>query len=170
MKLSILENFWPDPSQTTDPVVQESYQTLATNKRWKHPVLRFGYNNAAQPSVRTGIFGLFPILDDYTGSPLLRINWTATLTSGNVVWDFEYRSVGGDDAESLDQTGEQESLSVTDAAPTAANRRLSATIALTAGNFAPGNTVEYFLARDGNDASDTMAGAAILHEALFEYS
>ncbi len=108
--------------------------------------------------------------ENYVGSPVVRVRWTTTKTTGDVVWDFDYRAVGGDDAESLDQAGTQEAVTVTDSAPSAAHERLNVTVALTAGNFAAGDTVEFLLARDGADASDTLAGVAMLHEAFFEYS
>jgi len=40
---------------------------------------------------------------------------------------------------------------------------------LTAGNFSKGDTVEYYLARDGADGSDTLVNGAQIHQAFFEY-
>lgn len=147
----------------------EPYSILATNDVWKHPIVRFGSNNAAAPTVRHGIYGLFNVPKNYVGTPVLVIVWTATLTTNNVVWDFEYRTVGGNDTTSLDQTGTEESVTVTDVAPGAANRRLEVTISLSA-NFAADETVEFGFFRDGADAADTMAGSAILHDLLFQYN
>ena len=96
--------------------------------------------------------------------------WTATATTGDVEWDFDYRAVGGDDAESLDQTGTQESVNVNDTAPSAVNEKMIATLSLTDGNFAIDDLVQYELFRDGSDAGDTMAAAAIVHGVLFEYA
>lgn len=149
---------------------QEPYSILATNDVWDHLVWRFGSDNTAQPTTRHGIYGLFEVPQDYVDTANIVIVWTATLTSGNVVWDFDYRAVGGNDTESLDQSGTQESVSGTDAAPSAAHERLEVTIALTDGNLAAGDTVEFYLPRDGADASDTMAGSALLFEAFFEYA
>lgn len=148
----------------------EYYPALATNDVWKMLVGRFGANNAAQPTVRHGMYGSFIVPKNYVGTPKVYFFWTATLTSGNVVWDFEYRAIGGDDAESLDQAGTQESLTVTDAAPTAAHRLLTPSVTLTAANLAADDLVEFFLARDGADAADTMAGSALLFAAIFEYA
>lgn len=148
----------------------EPYPILATNDVWDRLIARFGSSNAAQPSVRHGLHGGFVVPKNYVGSPVVVIVWTTTLIAGDVVWDFEYRAVGGNDAESLDQAGTQESVTVTDTAPSAAHERLEATVALTAANLAPDDEVEFFLARDGADAADTMAGAAILFSALFQYS
>lgn len=159
-----------DPTQTTDPVFPAPYNAYATNDVWKHNVLVFGGSNAAQPTVRTGIFGLFRVPDNYVGTPLIVIDWSATLTSGDVVWDFEYRTVAGNDTDSYDQAGTEQSVTVTDTAPGATNRRLEVTIALTAANFAAGDDVEFALYRDGADAADTMAGSALLFNACFRYN
>lgn len=159
----------PRPDDTGDCFI-EPQDILATNDVWDRYLIRLGANNAAQPTVRAGIHGGFAVPKNYVNSAALIIVWTATLTSGNVVFDFEYRAVGGNDSESLDQSGTQESLTVTDAAPGAAWRRLEASIDLTDGNFATDDTVSYFFARDGADGSDTMAGSALLFELFFEYA
>jgi hypothetical protein len=162
-----------DPTQTTDPAIWQPYSILATNDVWRHGTWVFGANNAAQPTVRIGIYGLFVVPQNYsstTTNPTIRIHWTATLTSGDVVWDFEYRTVGGDDTTSLDQAGTEESVSVTDTAPGATDRLLTASVALTRTNLAAGELVEFALFRDGADAADTMAGSAILHGLDFRYA
>jgi hypothetical protein len=146
------------------------YNALATNDVWRRLVLMFGSSNAAQPTVRHGVYGGFAVPKDYVGTPKLVLVWTATLTSGNVVWDFDYRTVGGDDTTSLDQSGTEEAVTVTDAAPGAANRRLEVSVNLTAANFAADEEVSFYLARDGADGSDTMAGTAMLFGAYFEYA
>lgn len=86
-----------------------------------------------------------------------------------MVWDFDYRAVGGNDTESLDQSGTQESVSVTDTAPGAANRRMEVSVNLTSSNLAAGDTVEFLFVRDGTDAADTMAGSAMLFGLEFIY-
>ena len=57
-----------------------------------------------------------------------------------------------------------------DTAPSAVNERMELTIALTDGNFAPGDTVEFFYSRDCTDGGDTMAAAAIVFGVFFEYN
>jgi hypothetical protein len=148
----------------------EPYGILASNDAWNYGVFRFGASNAAQPTVRHGLYGQFRVPQNYVTSAVIVPVWTATVTTGDVVWDFDYRTVGGDDTTSLDQAGVEESVSVTDASPTAAHRRLTASLSLTSGNLAAGETVQFYLARDGTDASDTMAGSAILHGLYFQYS
>jgi hypothetical protein len=159
-----------DPGQTTDPAIWQPYSILATNDIWRHGVWVFGANNAAQPTVRIGIYGLFVVPQNYVGTAVLVIDWTSTLTSGDCVWDFDYRTVSGNDTTSLDQSGTQETVTVTDTAPGAAHRLLTATVNLTSANLASGEVVEWGLFRDGADGSDTLAGSAILHNVRLRYA
>jgi hypothetical protein len=87
-----------------------------------------------------------------------------------VEWDFDYRAVGGNDSESLDQAGTQESVNSNDTAPSAAHERMEISIALTDANFAVDDEVEFTLFRDGTDGGDTMAAAAIVFNVFFEYA
>ena len=149
----------------------EAMSVLATNDAWASLILiRFGANNAGQPSVRHGFYGAFTVPKNYVGNAKIVIVWSASVTSGNVVWDFDYRTVGGDDTTSLDQSGTEEAVTVTDAAPGAAWRRLEVSISLTSANFAADELVEFYLARDGADAADTMAASACLFDLLLEYT
>jgi hypothetical protein len=161
---------WSARPDDTGDAYFEPYDILATNDVWDRLVLRMGASNSAQPTLRAGVHGGFTIPKNYVGSAVLVAVWTSTVTAGAVVFDFEYRAVGGDDTESLDQAGTQESVTVTDTGPTAAHRRMEATIALTSGNFAVDDEVEFFFARDGADAADTKAGSVLLFNLLFEYS
>lgn len=161
--------FRPDDSGKT---WFEPLDVLATNDVWDFLVGRIdenGGNNTAL-STRVGFHGRFNVPKNYVGTPVVVIAWTGTGTTGNVVWDFEYRAISGDDAESIDQAGTQESVTVTDAMPSAALERNVATISLTAANFAADDTVEYFVANDGGDAADTAAFARLLVDLLFQYA
>jgi hypothetical protein len=152
---------------------QEPYRRLATNDVWGDLYLwMFGgtISNNTAPTTRIGLTGQFVVPADFVGTAVLEIRWTTTLTSGDVVWDCDYRAVGGNDAESLDQASNQESVTVTDTAPGAANRLLVTTISLTSANFAAGDTVEFTIFRDGTDSADTLAGTAILVGARFQYA
>lgn len=143
----------------------EPYSIKATNDVWKRLVCIF--NDTA---TRIGLRGGFTVPKNYVGSGKIIVVWTSTATTGNCRWEFDYRTVGGDDTTSLDQTTTEESAVVTDAAPTAAHRRLEAQITLTAANLAADEEVEFELFRDGADAADTMAAAAIVFAVLFEYA
>lgn len=156
---------WSTVPDTSGNVFLEPYNVKATNDVWDRLVTIF--NDTA---TRIGLAGGFTVPKNYVGSANIIVVWTATATTGNVVWDFDYRAVGGNDAESLDQAGTQEAVTVTDAAPTAAHRRLEASMALTAANLAVDDEVEFELFRDGVSASDTMAAAAIVVAVLFEYA
>ncbi len=150
---------------TSGDVFLESYTVKATNDVWKRLVVIF--NDTAN---RNGLSGGFSVPKNYVGSPKIIVVWTTTATTGDVEWDFDYRAVGGDDTESLDQTGTQETVNQNDTAPSAAHERLEAVLALTAGNFAIDDEVTFELFRDGTDAGDTMAAAAIVFELIFEYT
>lgn len=156
---------------TSGNIWQEPYSNLASNDNFDVMIWRFGLSNSAQPTTRIGLFGHFIVPPNYFDNPVIIPVWTATGASGNCVWDLDYRAVGGNDAESMDQATNQESLSLTDAAPSVAHRRLYPdTMAATAGNFAAGDSVLWKLFRDGTDAADTMALSAILFDLLFQYN
>jgi len=162
-RIPIIE--WSAVPDTGGQVWAGAYDEFGTNDVWDRLVLVF-----ADTATRKGLRGGFAIPKNYVGSPALKIVWTATAITGNVVWDYDYRAVGGNDAESLDQAGTQESVTVTDAAPAAAHNRLEASVALTAANFAVDDEVEFEFFRDGVDAADTMAASALLFGLYFEYS
>lgn len=146
-------------------VFVSNFDQYATNDVWKRLVLVF--NDTA---TRDGLHGGFDVPEDYVDSANLVLTWTSTATSGDVEWDFDYRAVGGDDTEGLDQATAQESVNSNDTAPTSALNRLKHTIALTDSNFSAGDEVEFILFRDGTDGGDGMAAAALLFRAKFQYA
>ena len=153
------------PTDTAGNVFFEPYSIKATNDVWKRLVCVF--NDTA---TRIGLAGGLTVPKNYVGNAKIIVVWTSTATTGNCRWEFDYRTVGGDDTTSLDQTGTEESVGVTDAAPGAAHRRLEAPMTLTATNLSVDEEVEFELFRDGADAADTMAAAALVFAALFEYT
>lgn len=156
---------WSSVPDSSGNVFPEGYDVKATNDVWDRLVMIF--NDTA---TRDGFHGGFTIPKNYVGTANLIVVWTTTATTGDVEWDFDYRAVGGNDTESLDQAGTQESVNAADTAPSAAHERLELSIALTSANFAADDEVTYTFFRDGTDAGDTMAAAAILFNLLFEYS
>ena len=156
---------WATVPDTSGDVFFEPYSVKATNKVWDRMVAIF--NDTA---TRLGLAGGFTVPQNYVGTANLIVVWTAQATSGDVEWDFDYRAVGGNDTESLDQAGTQESVNANDTAPSAINERMEISISLTDSNFATGDSVLFELFRDGTDAGDTMAAAATLFEAYFEYA
>ena len=162
-RLGILS--WPTVPDASGDVFFEPYDVKATNDVWKRLVLVF--NDTA---TRIGVRGGFTVPKNYVGTAKLIIVWTSTAITSDVEWDFDYRAVGGNDTESLDQTGTQETVNLNDTAPSAVHERMETSITLTSGNFAADDEVEYELFRDGTDGGDTMAAAAIVFAVLFEYS
>lgn len=150
----------------------EPQDILGTNDFFDRLVVRFGGLNgddATQPTAKAGFHCAFDIPKNFVDSANLIIIWASTKTTGNVVWDFDYRAIGGDDAESFDQTTAQQSVTVTDGAGSAIWERMVATVALTDANFAVDDHVSYVFSRDAADAADTLAGSALLFQLLFEY-
>lgn len=152
----------PDNSGNVFP---ERINVKLTACPWKYFIWVFN-----DSGTRIGLEFSFDVPQDYVGAAKFIPVWTSTATSGNVPWDVDYRAVGGNDIESLNQATVQETVTITDAAPSAAAERLEAIIVPTASNFAAGDSVQGTLFRDGAEAADTMAAAAILEKLLFEYS
>lgn len=156
---------FPTIPDVSGEVFIEPYSIKATNAVWGSNVAIFN-----DSGTRIGLRGRFRVPKDYIGSAKIVVNWTATATSGDIEWDFDYRAVGGDDSESMDQAGTQETVNVNDTAPTAIHNLLKASLTLTSGNFAIGDEVEFELFRDGTDGGDTMAAAAIVFSVSFDYA
>ena len=158
------------PDDTGECFFEPADVNFGTNDLAREFVLALGSALAAQPTVKHGVYGAFRVPKNYVGSAVIVIEWSATLTSGNVVFDFDYNAVGGDDTESLDPAAWQESVTTTDAAPATARRKLSRTVSLTSGKLAVDDIVSFFFGRDGADGSDTMAGRAYVRELTFEFA
>lgn len=141
------------------------YSEFATNDLWDSTIVVF-----PNSGTRDGLVGRFIIPSWFVSVPEIVVVWTGITTTGNVVWDFDYRAIGGNDAESLDQATVQEALTVTDAAPTAAHNMLTATMSMTAGNLATQDVVEFELFRDVANVADTYADNALLFELYFRAS
>lgn len=160
-EVSIFQNLNPK----SDDIFWEPYSVKATNDKWDPGVWIF--NDSGN---KDALHGSCQIPSDYVGSPVIIPIWTAIVTTGNVVFDLDIRSVGGNDTTSLDQSTAAESETVTDAAPSAVNERLQALMSPTASNLTANYTLEWILYRDGADASDTMSGAVILFDLILRYA
>ena len=156
---------WSTNPDNGGDVFLEPYTIKASNDNWGQLVAIF--NDTA---ARDGLRGAFSVPKNYVGSANLIIVWTAQAISGDVEWDFDYRAVGGNDSESLDQATAQESVNANDTAPSATDERMEISIALTDGNYAVDDTVLFELFRDGTDAGDTISAAVTLVDLLFEYA
>ncbi len=156
-------NTLPD---TSGNVFFEPYPTKATNDFWKHGV--FVFNDT---STKDSLYGTFTVPQNYASNAKFVVYWTSTGTSGNVVWNVDYRDLAGNDTNSLDQSTAQEALAFTAAAaPGATDRLMQTSKTATSGNFAAGDLVEFKVSRDGTSGSDTLAAAVTVHAVVFEYT
>lgn len=146
-------------------VYLQGFDAFASNDIWKHIVAVW-----IDSSTKNFMRGSFEVPSNYANSPEIVVIWTSETTSNDVVWDFEYRVVSGNDDESLDQTSEDEAVSVTDVAPSAAFERLEAKMSLTGSHWSSNATCEYNLSRDGTNSSDTLADNALVFDVMFSYS
>jgi len=158
---------WRSNPDASGDVFIEPYTIKATNDFWKLLVLIFNDSGADDE-----YFGAFDVPQNYVGTANLVVVWTSTAITNDWEIGFAYRAVGGNDAESLDQTTAQESLLAgnNDTAPSATDERMEFTIALTDANFAAGDTVPYIFSREGADAGDGIAAAIIVWGLFFEYN
>lgn len=144
-----------------------TFDQTATNDVFKHLVAQF--IDPTSTGEQFGIYGTFEVPQNYVGTAVIIPRWTSSATTGNARFEFSYRAIGGDDTESLDQTTFQETVIVTDAAPSAAFERNTPSMALTSGNLAAGDTVEWYFTRKA-DGNDTIAAAVTLHDLGFSYA
>lgn len=157
-------NVKPDNSGN---VWQEPYSIKATNDFWDFLTWVFANSGAA----KIVIHGTFIVPDNYVGTAKIIIFWTSQTITNNVVWDFAYRDITGNNTASLDQATAQETVgSGAVAAPGATDRLMQTTLTLTAGNFVAGDIVEFRLSRDKSSGSDTLAGTVQLVDAAFSYT
>ena len=158
-------NFATKPDNNGDTYFEPSAINLNANDRYDHMVLAFTDQGA-----REGVAGKFVVPKNYVGTAKIIVVWRTTATTGDVVWDFDYRAVGGDSSESMDPTTDQETLTVTDTASGTARQRQECSMTATAGNFAADDEVLFNFYRDGVNASDTLAASAWVDSLIFEYA
>ena len=157
-------NAFTSPDTSGNAIV-EPYTISAVNDVFAH----FTYV-ASSTTAKVGFSTAFHIEPDFNGTTAsVVIYFSCPVTTGNIVWDVDYRAIGGDDTESLDQTTFQESVTATKACGSAVNERQTVYMALTASNFAADDTVEMSVSRDGADANDTGVAGAMIHDVVFQY-
>jgi hypothetical protein len=153
------------PDTSGNVWIEPAAVNFGSNDRYPVNVVAF-----ADTATRIGVGVRFRVPDDYTGAAAaLKVEWSTPATSGLADWEFDYTAVGGDDVETFDPAGDQESAGTTDAASGTARRKQTATIALTPGNFAAGDEVLGTLFRDGSE-SDTIAANVYVFSAVFQYT
>lgn len=161
-RIPILGDATPDSSGEVRPAV---YTEIATNDFWEHQVWVF-----EDGSTKISLHGTFRVPEAYVDSASLELVWGTTATTGDVEWEFDYRAVGGNDTESLDQATAQENVGSNDTAPSSTDNRMTFSISLTDGNFLAGDTVQFKLSRDNSDAGDTIAADVFLVSAEFQFA
>src|SRR4051812_37734904 len=92
-------NVWLEPAAITQ-----------TNDRYPQLVARF-----KDTATKDSLGFRFQVPQNYVGSAKFVTVWTTTATSGNAIWTCDYSSAGP--TASLDPSADEESLTVTTAAP-----------------------------------------------------
>jgi hypothetical protein len=138
-------NGYTKPDNNGNTYFEPAAINFGSNDRYDHMLLAFTSQSAKQ-----GIAGKFTVPKNYVGTAKIIIVWATTATSGDVAWNVAYTSVGGDGAESLDPSADQEAPSnVTDTASGTARRRMETSITLTSANLAADDEVLFNFTRDG---------------------
>lgn len=111
----------------------------------------------------------FRVPKNYVGTPALILEWGTTVTTGNVLWDIDYKAIA--DGESADPSADDENATSGNIAVPATARLIKVTsIALTAGNFAQLDQVQMHISRDGVNESSGAAASIYLFDAYFKYA
>jgi len=157
----------PDPS---GKVWIEPATILGTNDIDKSLVVRIDEDgtNATQLSTKAGVYLSFVVPKNYVGTPKIIIVRQCTKTAGDEVWDVDYKPVAN--AETLDPASFNTSDTATITVPATANHKSEASITLAAEALAIDDVVLAYVARDGVAAGDTLAGASIIRDIIFEYA
>jgi hypothetical protein len=145
-------NVWLEPASLTQ-----------TNDRYPQMVVRF------KDTATKDKLGLrFPVPADYVGGAKVYVLCTSTATSGNFVLVLDYSSAST--TSSLDPSADEETLSVTQAAPGASQTGVFPTVTLTAANLAANDVFQGTVSRNGASGSDTMTADLIVYDIIFEYT
>lgn len=144
-------NVWFEPAALTQ-----------TNDRYPQIVGRFK-DTATKDSL--GI--RFPVPNNYVGSAVIEVIWTTTATSGNAIWTFDYSSASK--TSSLDPSADEESLTVTTAAPGSSQTGVASRMTFTSANIAANDILQGKISRNGA-GSDTIAADLVAYDIIFEYA
>lgn len=151
--------------QPYDPVGIELTSNYLTTGRYGGNAVIFPFG-----STRDRLSGSFIVPDNYASGANLVIIWSSSVIVNDVEFDFEYAADGGDDAESVDPSADDESVNLNDTAGSAVWERMRLVISLTDSNFAIGDLVQYNFYRDQVDAGDTITVEVVVHDIRFEYT
>ena len=162
-RLPIL-NFAAQPGSSGNVWFEPASVGFGSNDRYPHTVAVF-----KDTSTKDSLAGKFVVPKNYVGTPKIIVAWSTAATSGDAIFDFDYTAVGGDAAESLDPSADQQSVTVTDAASGTARQRQECEMALTAANLAVDDEVLFNFSRDGA-SSDTIAASVYVFSLFFQYT
>ncbi len=157
-------------TSSTDVYFEPTRTAFATAAIPGHMVIAF-----ANSSARQGIGGCFEVPMNYTTAPQIEtksaVTGTATAGSSAYQWDFEYRARGATEAMGSSAWDSTTPTVTVPLAGTVARDLQTAAMALTAGDLAAGNLVQFRLLRDAANASDTYnVGPVWLFGARFKYA
>jgi len=126
---------------------------------------------ASSTSAKTGFYGIVSVPNNFASSTAkINLGWTATSTSNAVVFDFDYRCVSGNNTTSLYQTTWQENKTVTTNNPSTAGYRITSTMDINAGYYcSAGDTMQFYLTRDGADGADTSTVDTEIYDASIQF-
>jgi len=151
---------------TTGFVTKANLASLTTvNDRWKISVIKF-----ADTTTQQLLSGAFVVPTDYDSgtAPSIESMFSSIGSGSNVVQDFLYRTHVAPN--SLDQSGQEQDLSLTVAAPTTAHFMTLGTLTgLTAGNFAAEDLVLFDWGIGFNEAAHTHGSDLYIVRLRFKY-
>jgi len=167
------------------PLPATSFQPLDNSAGNEAPALDYVQSSGAAPAPRSARWGFDDTANEhvclvmrmpgnYASDPVLKLDWYAAATSGDVVWCAEVSAITESDAATPeDKTGD--TVNAVDDTVDGTTKELNqCSITLTnADSVAAGDLVMLVLYRDPEDASgntDTLVGDAYLLGASLEYT
>lgn len=159
-RISILA--WAALPDTSGNVWLEPAALTQTNDRYAQLVARF-----KDTSTKDSLGIRFPVPNNYVGSPVIEIIWTTTATSGNAIWTCDYSAAAK--TASLDPSADEESLTVTTAAPGSSQTGVASRMSATAADIAANDIFQGKISRNGA-GSDTIAADLVIYDIIFEYA
>lgn len=153
---------WATQPDTSGNAWFEPAAITQTNDRYPQIIARF-----KDTATKDSIGFRFQVPQNYVNNGKFYVNWTSTATSGNAIFTVDYSSAA--QTASLDPSADEESLTVTTAAPGSSQTGVVSTMTATAANLAAGDICQGKLSRNGA-GSDTIAADLVVYDFYFEYT
>lgn len=133
---------------------------LMVNNKFQGSVLRLQEHASTDACVH--LEALIP--SDFASNPRVEVVWTSGTADSPLLagMQFEFASMGGDDANNFDAAAGEEIINTTDTAPTVAWRRQVKTFALNASFIAAGDSFRAIFCKDAS--ADTTAGNMVVSQ------